>query len=78
MRRILALSFLLPISALAADIKPTFTPEQAQIIINLSNAEMERACQRGNCLGAEGVLPIVKEIVRAANAPSVPKPEQPK
>lgn len=73
-------------SAHAADIKPTFTLEQAQIILNMSNAEMERACQKGNCIAAKPALAIAEEIIRAAQEaqrPAIPAapmvlPEPPK
>lgn len=59
----------------AADVKPTFTMDQAQIIVNMANSEMERACQKGNCVSAESMIPIIKEIVRAAQTPSSPTGE---
>jgi hypothetical protein len=64
MKRLILCFFAFP--CFAADIKPTLTVEQAQIIINLSNAEMEKACSKGSCVTAEPVLGVIKEIVRAA------------
>lgn len=79
MKRLVFCLFAFP--CFAADVKPTFTLEQAQFILNMSNAEMEKACGKGNCLSAEPVIGIVKEIIRAAQAaqrPPIPAAETPK
>ncbi len=76
MKRLILCFFAFP--CFAADVKPTFTLEQAQFILNMGNAEMEKACGKGNCLSAEPVIGIAKEIIRAAQeAQRQPTPAAP-
>jgi hypothetical protein len=58
----------------ATDIKPTFTTEQAQVILNLSQAEMKVAVGSGNYQALKQLTPIVEEILRAAQTAAAPPP----
>jgi hypothetical protein len=81
MRAFFMVAFLMPAYAMAADIKPTFTAEQAQVILNMSNAEIERAVAKGNYGAIKQTLPIVEELFRAAQEaakePAKPPVEEP-
>jgi ribosomal protein L12E/L44/L45/RPP1/RPP2 len=74
MKRVGLFLFLISTPVYAADIKPTFTTEQAQTVLNMANAEMERAVAKGNYQTLKQVLPIVDEILRAAQQAATAAP----
>lgn len=77
MKRLIFCFLALP--CFAADLKPTFTVEQAQLVINLANAEMKLALAAGNYPLLRQLTPIAEEILRAAQeAQRAPAAEVPK
>ncbi len=76
MKRLVLCFFAFP--CFAADVKPTFTLEQAQAILNLSTAEMKVAIGAGNYPVIEQLAGVSKEIIRAAQeAQRLPAPAAP-
>lgn len=72
MKRFALLAALLTTPAFATDIKPTFSTEQAQVILNLVQAEQKIAVATGNYSVLEQTTTVAKEILRAAQEAAKP------